>query len=64
MNSAMDIQLFQQYEQMALRYSELAYNEACKPKAQQNQVLVSRYLRNAKTLTKYLIRNNFWQERN
>ena len=57
-------QAFQRAQELAFRYSELAYNEACKPKAQQNQVLVSRYLRNAKTLTKYLIRNNFWQERN
>lgn len=51
-------------ELLAFRYSELAYNEACKPKAEQNQYAIDRWLNSAKVMTNWLIDKGIWQERN
>jgi hypothetical protein len=61
---ANNIEMLKRAEEIAFRYSELAYNEACKPKDQQDQEVIDRYLIGAKVLTKHLISNGFWEERN
>ena len=53
-------QAFQRAQELAFRYSELAYTESCKPKAQRNQVLVDVSLQAANEFTNFLIGNGFW----
>lgn len=55
---------YQEIEEMAFQYSELAYIEACKPENERNQWVVDVHLLRAKALTNLLINNGFWKERN
>lgn len=55
---------FREMELLAFRFSELAYIEATKPKYVRNPWVIDSYLESAKNLTKCLIDNGIWQERN
>ena len=47
---------------MAYKFSELAYIEACKPKAERNQWDMDYYLHCAKSISNVLIRNGIWEQ--
>ena len=64
MNTANDNNQFREMEQLAFRFSELAYIEACKPKYVRNPWVIDHLLESAKNLTKCLIDNGIWKERN
>lgn len=52
---------FRELEQLAFRYSELAYIEATKPKYVSNPWVRDHLLQSAKNLTNCLIENGIWQ---